>query len=169
MFGQGVTMTNRDDDTEQGFRVVDRRRFEDSGEMKPGSSPIESFEEVAPSPVKEADTTSKHEVDSRTRQDRNPELLDTDSHAGLDTDEIDFSSFVIGLANQTLMMLGEIPMPDTGMVAVNREAAKQSIDILGMLEAKTKGNLSGQEANLLAEVLASLRLAFVQLGAGRVK
>ncbi len=77
--------------------------------------------------------------------------------------EVNFSSFVIGLATQVMMMLGEIPHPETGQLMKQTDAAKQTIDVLAVLEAKTKGNLSKDEQNLLAEVLASVRIAFVQV------
>lgn len=74
---------------------------------------------------------------------------------------VDFSSFVISLATQAMMLLGEIENPETKERAVNTEAARQTIDILGMLEDKTRNNLSADEQKLLGDVLASLRMAFV--------
>lgn len=75
---------------------------------------------------------------------------------------IDFTTFVLSLSTSALMHLGAIPSPD-GPVGpeVALALAKQTIDILGMLEAKTSGNLSGDEERLLDEVLADLRLRFV--------
>lgn len=88
------------------------------------------------------------------------------AEAGAEADgqpEVNFSSFVIGLATQVMVMLGEVPHPETGQVVMQVEAAKQTIDVLGVLEAKTIGNLTQEEDKLLKEVLASVRMAFVHV------
>jgi hypothetical protein len=74
---------------------------------------------------------------------------------------VDFSSFIIGLATQALVFLGEIPDPQTGERALTLDAARNYIDILAMLEQKTEGNLTENEKKLLQEVLTSVRMAFV--------
>ena len=74
------------------------------------------------------------------------------------TPEVDFSTFLVSLATQTMMLLGEVPNEH---VEVNIPAAKQTIDIIAMLEEKTKGNLNQQEEKLVSEVLSSLRMAYV--------
>jgi hypothetical protein len=77
---------------------------------------------------------------------------------------IDFSTFVLSLSTSALMHLGAIPSPEGPLETPPEIAlalAKQTIDILGMLEAKTDGNLTGDEERLLDEVLADLRLRYV--------
>lgn len=73
-----------------------------------------------------------------------------------------FSNFVMGLASATLIELGVIDDPITKKRRVQREMAKQHIDILTMLQEKTKGNLSDDERDLIARVLNDLRLAFAR-------
>lgn len=73
-----------------------------------------------------------------------------------------FSNFVMGLASATLIELGVIDDPITKKRRVQREMAKQHIDILTMLQEKTKGNLSDDERDLLVRVLNDLRLAFAR-------
>jgi hypothetical protein len=63
--------------------------------------------------------------------------------------------------NMALMLLGKIPHPEDGKLTRNIEAARLFIDQLEMLETKTKGNLTKEEAALLKQSLMSLRLAFV--------
>ncbi len=75
---------------------------------------------------------------------------------------IDFATFVLSLSHSVLMHLGEAPDPDTNEVEANLPLAKQNIDILGLLEEKTKGNLTGDEERLLAQVLFDLRMRFVE-------
>src|SRR5437762_13504663 len=72
-----------------------------------------------------------------------------------------FAHLVMQQANMAMMLLGKVPHPETGQVVQDFEAAKLFIDQLEMIEAKTKGNLSKEEANLLKQNLMSLRLAFV--------
>ena len=76
--------------------------------------------------------------------------------------EIDFGSFVASLAASVLVHLGEAQedMPDG--IDAHLASARQVIDILGMLQAKTRGNLTHEEQGLLEEVLYDLRLKFLQ-------
>jgi len=76
--------------------------------------------------------------------------------------QIDFVTFTLSLAHSARMHLGEAPNPETNKVESNLPLAKQNIDILGMLEDKTKGNLSGDEERLLAQVLFDLRMRYVE-------
>jgi len=76
--------------------------------------------------------------------------------------EVNFSTFVFSLSSSALAHLGEIPDPMTGQKKGDLALAKQTIDILGMLEEKTKGNLTSEEDSLLKSVLYDLRLRFVK-------
>jgi hypothetical protein len=75
---------------------------------------------------------------------------------------IDFATFILSLSHSALMHLGEAPDPETNAVQANLPLAKQDIDLLGLLEEKTKGNLSGDEERLLAQVLFDLRMRYVE-------
>lgn len=74
---------------------------------------------------------------------------------------ISFSSFVIGLATQALMFLGVAPPPDGRKIDRNPAEAAAIVAVLEMLAAKTKGNLSEDEAKLVEEVLYELRMQYV--------
>lgn len=76
--------------------------------------------------------------------------------------KIDFATFVLSLSHSALMHLGEAPHPETNELSMDLALAKQNIDLLGLLEEKTKGNLSGDEERLLAQVLFDLRMRFVE-------
>ncbi len=76
--------------------------------------------------------------------------------------QIDFSTFVLSLSHSALMHLGEAPFPDTNETQVDLSLAKQDVDILGLLEEKTKGNLTGDEERLLTQVLFDLRMRYVE-------
>lgn len=75
--------------------------------------------------------------------------------------ETDFGFFLSSLSMQALVALGEVPHPTTNLAAENLEQARYFIDLLGMLQEKTKGNLSKEEESLLEGVLYELRMKYV--------
>jgi hypothetical protein len=75
--------------------------------------------------------------------------------------KITFSSFVLSLSSSALFHFGEIPDPVTNKKQKNIELAKQTIDILELLEKKTVNNLEKDEAVLLENLLYDLRMRFV--------
>ena len=75
--------------------------------------------------------------------------------------EVLFAMLVSTLAEQTMLCMGKRPDPAAGHPVVRPDLARHYIDTLGMLEAKTKGNLTADEAALLAGVLHQLRMLFV--------
>ncbi|HEY2108028.1 MAG TPA: DUF1844 domain-containing protein, partial [Candidatus Binataceae bacterium] len=76
--------------------------------------------------------------------------------------EINFTTFVVSLSTQALMHLGEIPDPMTNQQERDLPAAQHMIDILGMLQEKTRGNLDHEEEGLLRSVLFDLRMKYVE-------
>ena len=77
-----------------------------------------------------------------------------------------FAQFVMIQAQNILMMLGKIPTPDGEMYPPNFESAKMLIEQLEMMEVKTKGNLSPQEAALLEKAISQIKLAFIESTGG---
>jgi hypothetical protein len=76
---------------------------------------------------------------------------------------IDFYTFVLSLASSAFVHLGDAPNPETGEPGPpSLPLAKQTIDILAMLEAKTKGNLTPEEERFLETLLTDLRIRFVE-------
>jgi hypothetical protein len=76
--------------------------------------------------------------------------------------QVCFPTFVLSLSSSALVHLGEVPDPETGKPMENIVVAKHTIDILAMLEEKTKGNLNAEEAKLLKDMLFELRMKYVQ-------
>lgn len=76
--------------------------------------------------------------------------------------KIDFSTFVLSINSSALVQLGLIEDPSTGQKTKNIALAKQTIDILGMLEEKTSGNLTDDEENILKSILYELRMLYVK-------
>ena len=76
---------------------------------------------------------------------------------------VDFSTFVLSLSHSALMHLGQAPHPETGSVEKSLPLARQTIDLISMLEEKTRGNLSGEEERLISQILFDLRMRYVEL------
>lgn len=77
---------------------------------------------------------------------------------------VTFLGFVISLAHTAAVHFGDVPEPGTATaVPANLPAAQQIIDILALLEEKTRGNLTVEERQLLEQVLYELRMRYVQV------
>jgi len=85
----------------------------------------------------------------------------TASESEADVPPVDFNTFVLSLSTSAAMHLGMADNPQTGDKTVDLPIARHTIDILGMLEEKTEGNLTGEEERLLSQVLYDLRMQFV--------
>ena len=136
---------------ERGFKVADRRRFSETGEARDTSESAgeSAAQEEAASPPPAAPPEQHAPASQPGAHEAHPA-------------EIDFSTFVIGLSAQALAHLGEIPDPMHQAVRVDLEAARQVIDILGLLRDKTKGNLDHAEGPLLEGILYDLRMKYVE-------
>lgn len=78
-----------------------------------------------------------------------------------------FSSFVISMGSSALMLMGEQLNPQQPSLPVNLPQAKEIIDLLSMLEEKTRGNLTSDEQGVLEDMLYALRMKFVSLSSGQ--
>ena len=141
LFPRGGEAMDQESDDRRGFRVTDRRRFAESGDARSGAD--------AP------DERSPAAGAAGGEPDRGPDLPSDEP--------VTFSTFVLGLSTQALLHLGEIPNPLTGTIESDLAAAKQVIDILGMLGEKTRNNLEAGEQSLLDSVLYDLRMRYVEL------
>ena len=142
---------------EKGFVVKDRRIFTDENkevkaEDERTEADLSTDEETQPQPTTE-----------KTREPEAPESSKTDaSEEQPQFPEINFPTFVVSLNASALLHLGAIEDPTTGQKTKNLPMAKQTIDILSMLEEKTAGNLNNEEKNLLKNILYDLRLMYVK-------
>ena len=81
--------------------------------------------------------------------------------------ELSFTAFVLSLASTAAIHFGDLADPVSGEQAeLNLEGARQMIEILGLLEQKTRGNLTAEERQILEQVLYELRLRFVDASGG---
>ncbi len=147
-------------DTHRGFKVQDRRRFTDSGEVRPDQDEAAAPAPAAPQPAAPQPTTQQPAASA-------PEPPPAAEGTHAPPLEMNFSTFVISLSTQALAHLGEIAHPFDNQVTVDLAAAKHLIDILGILKTKTQGNLDASEAALLDGMLYDLRIKYVELTRGR--
>lgn len=82
--------------------------------------------------------------------------------AGPQLPKMDFSMFIFSLNSSALVHLGVLDDPSTGRKSPNLPAARQTIDILAMLEEKTRGNLTKDEEDMLKHILHDLRIIYVK-------
>jgi hypothetical protein len=116
-----------------GFTVTDRRSFSEGGESRAPEAPP-------------------------------PSSSTTDGAAGASPTlpAVDFHTFVLSLGSSALLHLGELEHPDVGAPQKDLAMAKHTIDILVMLEEKTRGNLTPAEEKLIGSLLYDLRLRYVE-------
>ena len=87
---------------------------------------------------------------------------DTGGQPSYSLPKIDFSTFILSLNSSTLVQLGLLEDPATGQKTKNLPLAKQTIDLLAMLEEKTTGNLTSDETNILKNILYELRMLYIK-------
>jgi hypothetical protein len=78
---------------------------------------------------------------------------------------VDFATHILSLASSAFVALGKVPAPSGETMETDIDTARYLIDVLGMLEQKTKGNLDDAETKLLQSLIYDLRVAFVDASA----
>jgi hypothetical protein len=129
------------------FVIKDKRMFAEDDEDREEKG---KKEETRP-PIEE-DKTEEPEKAAAPEEDKEDFQLP----------KINFATFIFSLNSSVLVHLGLIEDPATGEKSKNLAIAKQTIDILGMLEEKTKGNLTEDEEKMLKNILYDLRMIYVK-------
>ena len=136
---------------EKGFVVRDKRHLFQQGEKEPPgkeAKPMPREATAAEKPREERAKAREEKKDEHTREFPVPEVT--------------FSNFVFSLSTQALIQLGEIQDPESGKTLKNLSLAKQTIDLIGILQEKTKGNLTKEEEALVNNALYDLRMRYVK-------
>ena len=133
-------------DEKKEFEVKDRRAF--SGDN--------------PESENQDNETGAESAADKPQADDGPEIAAAAEGDEPPLPEINFATFVVSLNASALMNLGAIEDPSSGQTNKNLPMAKQTIDILSMLEEKTAGNLTPEETNLLKNILYDLRIIYVK-------
>lgn len=139
----------------KGFQVRDRRRFTETGDARQDpdaerAEPAAPAEPVEPSPPLRVEAEEPRVADGGAGERREGAA------------EITLGTFLMSLSTQALMCLGEIPNPLTGKPEPDLVAVRELIDIIAMLQEKTRGNLDAHETRLFENILFDLRMRFVE-------
>ena len=126
---------------DSGFVVKDKRLFAESGEARPQEETKSPASEEKPKPQETPETATNQEADYP---------------------QVNFTNFVLSLSTSAIFHFGDFPDPEGGKTQRNLPAAKQTIDILDMLNEKTKGNLDENENKLIQGVLYELKMRYVK-------
>lgn len=152
---------NKKEGEAEPVKVVDRRRFTDEGERRPG---VETPPALAPAPSATPPPSPgpapESEAARRARQDYDRQRPPRDY-------KVDFETLVVSLSTSAMYQLGLVEDPTRGPIPADPEAARHTIDMLAVIQEKTRGNLTPQEQRLLEQVLYELRLAYVAVTAGK--
>lgn len=144
------------------FVVKDRRIFsEDRSEEKTetaSDSPPKASDEAGD----KTESVDKEEKPAEEKSEKDAAGAAKEEPEDIQLPEINFPTFIFSLNSSALVHLGVIEDPATGQKAKNLPMAKQTIDILGMIEEKTKGNLTEDEASMLKHILYELRIIYVK-------
>ena len=159
-------------DEQTNFKVTDRRLFNADGTPREIAPEEEKPKPTAEAPQASAATASAPEAAAtQPRPAAEPTAREANQQQGEpDEDELSaledpagFVSFVMSIASNAASSLGMMEHPVTHSREVNLEVAKHWIDVLGMLETKTRNNLLPQEEKILEGLLADLRMQYVSL------
>ncbi|WP_428268569.1 DUF1844 domain-containing protein [Haliangium sp.] len=104
---------------------------------------------------------SDNPTSSTDESEAGAEVESTQEEARSALPPMDFSTFVLSLGSSAMVNLGELPPLDGDEPICDLAAAKQIIDILGILEEKTRGNLDDSEEKLIQSLLYDLRVQYV--------
>jgi hypothetical protein len=162
-------------DEQTNFKVTDRRLFNPDGtprEVAPEEAPkpIPAVEAAAPSPPPTPAASNETASPESRQPDPQPPTTETSGAAEANEDELSalddpagFVSFVMSIASNAASSMGMMEHPVTHSREIDLEIAKHWIDVLGMLESKTRNNLLVQEEKILEGLLADLRMQYVSM------
>ena len=143
-------------------RVVDRRRFTTEGERRDDVEEPAAPPPAAPSPPPTASPQSPAAAESTQSRDARQAY---ERQAGRRA-KLDFETLIRSFAGTAMLQLGLVEDPVHGRIPPDLEAARETLDMLGLLEEKTRGNLTPSEQTFLEDVLYQLRVSYVALTSG---
>ncbi len=148
---------------EEGFKVVDRRHFTETGDLREGAVEQERREEEA------AAKAASEQAAAKAKAAPPPAVPDAAAPAAPEVPaetvapSRSFQMLVDFLTRNAAAMMGGMADPQTGQAYVDLEGAREVIDMLDALRDKTRGNLAKVDDDLLMEVLGSLKLTFMEI------
>lgn len=158
-------MTDDREKNAPSFRVVDRRLFDDAGELRrdlpaEDEAPRPTIKPVAPPPAASSPPPRAASVPPPKSAPTKPPVRPT---GGATPPGLNFATFCLSLAGSAQVAMGLVANPHTRVVMKDLMAAQQTIEILALLQEKTQGNLNEEEDQVLKELLYTLRMQFVEV------
>ena len=142
-------------------RPVDAGSQSEATQATPAAQATPATQATAPAVAAETRSQPQAEVREEKRSPRPESSAETELPGA--EDPASFASFMMSIASNAASSLGMMEHPVTGKREVDLELGKHWIDVLGMLEQKTRGNLLPQEEQILEGLLADLRMQYVSL------
>jgi hypothetical protein len=144
-----------EDKQEEAFRVIDRRPFTAEGEIR---------QDVVDAEERKAEREAQIEA---ARHPVTPSPLEAPANAQLAADAPKaspaFENLIRMIGSNAAMVLGAYADPRTGQPVIDPEAARELIDMLDVLQEKTKGHLAQEEENLLLDLLGKLKMTYLEV------
>jgi hypothetical protein len=139
-------------DDESSFRVIDRRLFTETGELRPDAVAREAAEEraEAATPAAPPAPAKQNPAGPATPAAEAPKPLRG------------FQQLISFLAQNAVAMLGGYPDPRTGQAYLDLAGARELLDMLEALREKSRGNLAAEEDRVLVEVIGSLKMSYLE-------
>ena len=148
---------------EEGFKVVDRRHFTETGDLREGAVEQERRDEEAAAKAASAQAAVKAKAAAAAPAPDVVAPAALEVPAETVASSRSFQMLVDFLTRNAAAMMGGMADPQTGQAYVDLEGAREVIDMLDALREKTRGNLSKEDDGLLIEVLGSLKLTFMEI------
>jgi hypothetical protein len=148
---------------EEGFKVVDRRHFTETGDLREGAIEQERREEEAAAKAAVAQAAAKAKAAPASPEPTAASPLALEPPAETTPSSRSFQMLVDFLTRNAAAMMGGMADPQTGQAYVDLEGAREVIDMLDALREKTRGNLAKADDELLTEVVGSLKLTFMEI------
>ncbi len=142
---------------DEGFKVVDRRLFTESGDLREGAVEQERRDEEAAARAASAQAAAKAAAPVAVAPPAEEQPADAIAPSR------SFQMLVDFLTRNAAAMMGGMADPQTGQAYVDLEGAREVIDMIDALRDKTKGNLAKVDEELIMEVAGSLKLTFMEI------
>lgn len=137
---------------DSGFRVADRRKFTEDGELR------DSVQEASTEATVPSGASGAAHGGEKVAESTAPPIIGQESR----NPKMDFRTLVLSLSTTAFFQMGLAPNPASQKVEKDLAGARQTIEILEILQDKTQGNLSAEETRLLDQCLHDLKMSFVQ-------
>lgn len=146
--------------------MVDRRRFTPEGERRSDVEPTPASAPEPPPPSAASPASPRPQPRAESEPERQARQAYEHQSGQAGDRKSDMETLILSLSTSAMIQLGLVEDPAGGRIPADFGAARHTIDMLAVVQEKTRGNLTPQEEQLLEQVLYELRLAYVNLSSG---